>query len=255
LNQTIHPFEVIVIDDRSTDSSKEIAVNFAFKTPFPVRIYPNTENRGIGFTRERGIFYAEGDYIAYLSSDDCYCPTFLEKSMKHINFLHATFTDYYRCNSNLQPFEVFHAPYYKSQEEFRELLIDWALKKNMFVNFSSIVIPKSFITRNAIFFKKSLRHGEDLIYLLDTIIHGLRWTNIPQPLIKYRIHKKQGTITERGNIREFNLLWTHIFQRLKTLGRDPQVIWAYYKHSYTQTFPRPYVQIKRTIRKLRNARL
>jgi glycosyltransferase involved in cell wall biosynthesis len=65
LAQTFQAFEVIVIDDGSSDSTEEVL------TPFMREIrYIKTGNRGVSAARNRGILEATGDWIAFLDSDD-----------------------------------------------------------------------------------------------------------------------------------------------------------------------------------------
>lgn len=67
--------EVVLIDDKSTDKSIEIAESFIKKDP-RVKLYfhPNKENRGTGASRNLGILKATSDYVAFLDNDDFYLP-------------------------------------------------------------------------------------------------------------------------------------------------------------------------------------
>jgi len=229
MNQTfLEPYEVIVVDDCSTDKTREIAEKYS------TRIIVHERNEGIGSSRRDGVLSSEGDYIAFCSSDDLWSLFFLEESYKHLNENTATFTDYYYINDSPFPVGQFKAPRYKSQEEFRKLVIEWALKKNMFVNFSSVVIPKQIFEK--VNFEPSLRHGEDLIFLLDTVIHGLRWHHIQYPYIYYRIHSEMGTEIIKENKQEFLMLWSYIKDRLAKLGVDQETIESAFKKSHSHHF-------------------
>ncbi|MFZ1988674.1 MAG: glycosyltransferase family 2 protein, partial [Alphaproteobacteria bacterium] len=67
LRQTYSPYEVIVVDDASSDKSAAIAE--AIRDP-RVQVIRNEVNRGGGAARNIGIDAALGDYIAFLDSDD-----------------------------------------------------------------------------------------------------------------------------------------------------------------------------------------
>lgn len=69
LNQTYQDFEVICIDDGSTDSTLEILEYFT-NLDSRIKVLKNESNMGPGFTRNRGIDVAKGKYIAFLDSDD-----------------------------------------------------------------------------------------------------------------------------------------------------------------------------------------
>ncbi len=68
INQTLEDVEIIVIEDCSTDNSKEILKEYE-KYP-NVSIYYNKHNMGIGYSRNFGISKATGKYIAFIDSDD-----------------------------------------------------------------------------------------------------------------------------------------------------------------------------------------
>ncbi len=65
LAQAVEPFEVIVVDDGSSDHSADVADDFGN----PVRVF-RTANHGPSAARNRGVREARGDWIAFLDSDD-----------------------------------------------------------------------------------------------------------------------------------------------------------------------------------------
>jgi glycosyltransferase involved in cell wall biosynthesis len=75
LNQTFRDFELIVIDDCSTDGSLQILREFKDDR---LRVVSNEENRGIADTLNKGIAVARGEYVALQDHDDISLPTRLE---------------------------------------------------------------------------------------------------------------------------------------------------------------------------------
>lgn len=74
--QTYHDFEVILIDDGSTDSSGILCDDYVTKYPnFKVR---HQENSGVSVARNKGLELANGEYVIFVDSDDFLEPTFLE---------------------------------------------------------------------------------------------------------------------------------------------------------------------------------
>jgi len=84
LNQTYKDFEVIVVDDGSTDDTKAIVKGLDDKRVLYKR---HDRNKGVSAARNTGIVIARGEYIAFQDSDDKWLPTKLEEQMKA--FAHA----------------------------------------------------------------------------------------------------------------------------------------------------------------------
>ena len=78
LNQKYPHFEVIVIDDVSTDSSRQIAEDYAARFPEKLNLIVHQVNTRQGGARNTGIDAATGDYLVFLDSDDYLKPNALE---------------------------------------------------------------------------------------------------------------------------------------------------------------------------------
>ncbi len=78
--QTRLPDELVVCDDRSTDSTVHILEEFAARAPFPVRITRNTNNLGSTKNFEQAIQLCSGDLIALSDQDDIWYPQRLARS-------------------------------------------------------------------------------------------------------------------------------------------------------------------------------
>jgi len=95
INQTYIDYEVIVVDDGSTDKTKNIIKEF-FKDKSIAYKYLYQENSGPSVARNRGVENASGEYIAFLDSDDTWHKDKLSIQMKLIeenglNFLGSTY--------------------------------------------------------------------------------------------------------------------------------------------------------------------
>ncbi len=103
LQQTYSNVELLITDDFSTDNTKDIILAAACKDPRVV-ILENTSNQGVAKTRNHSIRHANGQYIAFLDSDDCWALDKLEKQvalMKEYN-VYASHASYYRVTSEYE---------------------------------------------------------------------------------------------------------------------------------------------------------
>lgn len=79
LSQTYKDFEIIVVDDGSTDDTKKQVKKFGNQVRYIYQV-----NKGPSSARNKGISKANGKYIAFCDSDDQFLPDKLEKQMKYI---------------------------------------------------------------------------------------------------------------------------------------------------------------------------
>lgn len=86
VNQTFKDFELLVVNDVSTDNSLEIVEKV--KDP-RIKLIQHTVNKGLSASRNTGIKNAQSTYVAFLDADDLWKPNFLEK----INFLINNYPD------------------------------------------------------------------------------------------------------------------------------------------------------------------
>ena len=102
LAQTYIDYEVIVVDDGSTDGGAEIAESFlqdpaSSLSPFASRLrLLKQPNQGVSAARNAGVAQAQGEYIAFLDADDWWEPTYLERMAQLV----ADYPDagLYACN-------------------------------------------------------------------------------------------------------------------------------------------------------------
>lgn len=90
LAQSFESWEMLLIDDGSTDNSKKIAKDFSQRDR-RIRLIENEKNIGVSATRNKGIDQATGDWIAFLDSDDLWGPKKLEAQIDFANRNMASF--------------------------------------------------------------------------------------------------------------------------------------------------------------------
>ena len=99
LNQTYDNFELIIVDDGSTDNTEDIIKSYTDKR---IKYYKN-QNHGIGYSRNYGINKAVGDYLIFLDSDDYFSNNTLDvisKNIKSNDILIFNYIEYYEKDNS-----------------------------------------------------------------------------------------------------------------------------------------------------------
>lgn len=83
LAQTHRDWELLLVDDGSTDASAAIAQRHAAEQPDRIRYltHPDRENRGMSASRNLGVAHARGAFVSYLDADDVWVPSKLEEQL------------------------------------------------------------------------------------------------------------------------------------------------------------------------------
>lgn len=95
LAQTYTNWEMLIVDDCSTDGSYEIAREYAEKDS-RIKVFRNEKNSGAAVSRNRAIEASSGEYVAFLDSDDLWLPEKLERQLNFMqeNNCDFSFTEY-----------------------------------------------------------------------------------------------------------------------------------------------------------------
>lgn len=93
ISQTYTNWELIIIDDCSTDNTDTVITKYRDKR---IRYFKNEKNSGAARSRNRALCEAKGKWIAFLDSDDLWMPNKLEKQISFMkeNGYHFSYTDY-----------------------------------------------------------------------------------------------------------------------------------------------------------------
>lgn len=95
LAQSYQDWEMIIVDDGSTDRTSEIVSSFQEKDS-RIKYFYNATNKGSAFSRNIALQKAQGEWIAFLDSDDLWHPEKLEKQIEFMtkNDIHFSYTNY-----------------------------------------------------------------------------------------------------------------------------------------------------------------
>jgi teichuronic acid biosynthesis glycosyltransferase TuaG len=97
--QTYQNWEMIIVDDCSTDESYTIALEYAAKDT-RIKVCQMEQNSGAALARNKAIRISHGEYLAFLDSDDVWLPEKLEKQLHFMqeNNSDFSFTEYEHMN-------------------------------------------------------------------------------------------------------------------------------------------------------------
>lgn len=158
LGQTYRDFEVIVIDDGSTDQSLEVAKTFENKSITIV----SQPNSGVSTARNNGVKLAKHPYICFLDADDWWHPTFLEEMKQLItDFPDAGIygSGYYIVKNGQERIAPIGVP-----QGFEQGIIDYcevyAKTLCMPLWTGAVIVPKNIFDEEG-GFKSQLKFGED----------------------------------------------------------------------------------------------
>lgn len=187
INQTFNDYEIIIVNDGSTDSTPEIVDSFLRRENNIKSV--NQENKGLGGARNSGIRVARGDYLAFLDADDLWYPDKLEKVAEVISGSNGQF-DVICHDENL----VFHGKKirvntYGPHSTFEDLLL-----KGNCLSPSATVVKGSTLTETGLFSEDRLIHGvEDYDLWLRLAKDEKSFYFLHEPLGEY--HVKSGNMT------------------------------------------------------------
>lgn len=98
IEQSFNDYEIIVIDDASVDNTVTVINQLIKKFEVCIRFYQNSVNKGVSFTRNRGIDKSKGQYITFLDGDDVWLK---DKLKKEAQFLKESHIDWVCSNYNV----------------------------------------------------------------------------------------------------------------------------------------------------------
>ena len=178
--QTFQYFEIIVVDDYSTDGSFEKIQEYSIGDS-RIKFFQNPENKGVGFTKRRCVEEASGEICGFVDPDDALTEDAIEISVKaHENKCVAAYSQLYFCDENLNVQKVFKNT--KKIKNNNPLFFNIQFEVAHFFTFKK----ESYLKTEGI--NPNYKVAEDIDYILKLYEIG-SFQFIKKPLYLYRIHK------------------------------------------------------------------
>lgn len=178
LRQTCSDFEIILVDDGSTDGSSVILDQLALQDERIKLVHKF--NGGVSSARNIGLSIASGDYVLFLDGDDTIYPTLLFEIKKKIAESHYDMLlygfDYERRKNRINRHIPYSTPHY-----IQEYLIG-----KLHVHISSLVVRKEYLSNNTISFNEQTFYSEDREFIISCFHKTKNIAIIPKVLFCYR---------------------------------------------------------------------
>lgn len=174
LEQTLEEIEIIVVNDGSTDNSKEIIQNIVKQFPDKV-VYKEKENGGLSDARNYGINYAKGEYIAFFDSDD-----YVEKDMYEKMYLRAQKEDCDMVECNF----FWEYPDHKKEDIGKTYQGKKEMLEKVRVMACNKIIKREILEKTNIRFPKGLRY-EDVEFTYKLVPYLEKISLLQEPCFYY----------------------------------------------------------------------
>jgi len=189
VNQTVQDYEIVAVDDASTDDSLKILREYEAGYPDRVRVLTYPENRRQGGAKNQGLKAARGEWIGFIDSDDWITPDFYEKLLKKAE---ETGADLVGCDYNLVSEHTFKAGQVIRNNTLDQTgPLDTEKHKKLLIRPGSMVIK---IYRAAVIRENGLCFPEKIFYEDNCAgplwsLYFTRFEKVEEPMYYYYQHQ------------------------------------------------------------------
>ena len=185
LQQTSKDFELIFVNDASTDNSDEIIQKFIQAHPqIATQYLKMPENKGQGAALNMGMSHANGEFLCIIDSDDEVSPDFVfllkEKIQSSLDFVYCGFDVIYPDENRVAKYED-HREYLDDSR----FIIDRYMKAKTYFTYVGAIYRKRFLDEHQIRFYEPSRYGYDIEFMCNLLLHKPRCGSVHQSLYYY----------------------------------------------------------------------
>ena len=193
LSQTNQDFEIIVVDDGSTDNTKEIVQGIS---DWRIK-YIYQENGGASKARNTGIEFSVGKYVAFLDSDDVFLPHHLENALVELEKSknNCVYTQVIVNRGNGIHFLKPHRSFKKNEH-----ISDYLMRDRGFVQTSTLIVPKSLAVECK--YDERISVGDDVDFAIKLCHNGGRLIMLPFPGAIWNDQWNEYRLSSKNNLQE-----------------------------------------------------
>lgn len=212
INQDYKDFELLIIDDGSSDNSSKVAKDILNKQDFKWQII-SCQNSGQAAARNLGIKNAKGEYLAFVDSDDCISKDFLSELFKAIKDNDGDFSF---CN-----YSFIKEQYICSNDDDRKRIYDREgllysfLKRDINFLVPSMLLKTSFVVEKQLYFNEEIRFSEDQAYIWKVILNSDKSVYLYKKMYGYYVRENSiMTSSSRQRIIDSNKVYEKYINEL-----------------------------------------
>lgn len=216
LNQTHIDFELLLIDDGSTDSSYSICKKYE-QMDKRIRLYQQT-NQGVSYCRNLGMRLAKGDFLQFVDADDelsndCLENLYYAMMQDNSKIAVCSYADFYEDGS---PSRVLDLPV-EGPVKMRDFVLDFASAQDFSMIFGGCwnkLFDLDFLRQSHVQFDESLCLHEDSVFLFQVFRHVDAVFVINKPLYRYFHHTAPVSLTHRYHESMLEMTQTFYLEQL-----------------------------------------
>ncbi|MCG9793895.1 glycosyltransferase family 2 protein [Flavobacterium algicola] len=189
LNQTYVNWECIIIDDGSTDSSKDVAMKWC--TLDERFRYVFQTNGGLSNARNNGLQLAKGKYIQFLDADDLLKHNKFESQLRDLENAQVSVSDYFSfVDGNILELAKhrYLSPFVSEVNFKKDIILDWEYRIS--IPCHAVLFQKSLVVENCLLFNEALPNHEDWVFWTQLFYVSKNITNNKNVLALYRIRER-----------------------------------------------------------------
>lgn len=202
LTQNYDDYEVICVNDASTDHSLEILYDYAMKSR-KIKLINNQVNRGLSYSRNCGIRNALGEYVLFVDSDDMMCPEALKTLSDETSCVDTDIIYFNMMIKDEGKWAKAQVRQPRRQCKYEGLFTGQELFVKLYQNDQLIVeawrqlFSKRFLDANQLYFYEGILH-EDSLFSVVCAMKAQQVLYLEQDLYIYR--RRDGSIMSRMNV-------------------------------------------------------